>query len=105
MKVCIYVDASPYGLGAWLIENGFAVAFCDVISENNLKVLDLVGCKGSEGQQAFEALALLVALRLWLPDRQQHRIQVTMRGDNVLRCTWSLKRNLRAKHLQLVLVK
>ena len=60
------------GQGHWLIENGFAVAyFCDVISEKDLKFLDLVGCKGSEGQQAFEAVALLGAFMLWLPSRQR----------------------------------
>ena len=103
MKVCIYVDASPYGLGAWMIENDIAVAyFCDVISENDLKVLDLIGCKGSEGQQAFEALALLVALRLWLPDRQQHRIQVTMRGDNIAALYMVTKMQPKSKTLAII---
>ncbi len=44
--MCIYVDASPDGLRAWFIENGFAVAHvCDVISDNDPKVLDLVSAK------------------------------------------------------------
>ena len=44
--MCIYVDASRDGLRAWFIENGFAVAHvCDVISDNDPKVLDLVSAK------------------------------------------------------------
>ena len=39
--------------------------------------------KGSAGQQAFEALGLLVAIRLWLPTFKHERVTVYLRSDNV----------------------
>eukprot|EP00972_Heterocapsa_arctica_P112821 16433982-Heterocapsa_arctica.AAC.1 len=36
-----------------------------------------------QGQQAFEALGLLVAMRLWKSMWQQRRVRLAVRNDNV----------------------
>ena len=37
----------------------------------------------SRAQQAFESLALLIVLRMWLPGFAKHRVSVRVRGDNM----------------------
>ena len=82
IKVC--VDASPFGIGAWLCVNGIPTEyFADVITDLDCANLLIEDRSGSRGQQAFEALALLVAIRQWLPARREARIVVTLRGDNI----------------------
>ena len=79
----IYLDASPYGLGAWLEVDGHAQEFfSDRIHKSDLQILKVENV-GSKAQQAAEALALLVAVRLWLPQFSQERITVLVRGDNI----------------------
>ena len=67
INACIYVDASPFGLGAWLSVDSKPVEyFADIFSDTDCVMLRVEQNIGSKGQQAFEALALLVALRLWI---------------------------------------
>ena len=56
--------------------------FSDPISKLDQKIL---GCRtgGSEGQQLWESLTVLVALRLWASYWQGRRVQLRVRGDNV----------------------
>ena len=66
-RLCIYVDASPYGLGGWIaVDDVPLYYFADRISAVDCKVLGTENAQGSQAQQAYEALALLVVLRLWL---------------------------------------
>ena len=59
-------DASPYGLGGMLTLNLKPVAwFLDEVTEDDAKHLDIV-LGSSSSQQACEALAVLVGLRLWI---------------------------------------
>ena len=82
------VDASPYELGAWLSVEGLPTEyFADLISDEDCRHMRLEDRTGSKGQQAFEALALLVAMRLWLPQFKHKRVLVTLRGDNVAALT------------------
>ena len=78
--MAIYLDASPYGLGAWLAVDDDPVAyFADTIHPHDLQVLQVTN-EGSAAQQALEALALLVAVRLWLPQFHAERVSVLIRG-------------------------
>ncbi len=81
--VVICVDASPFGMGAWLAINGVAAEyFVDSVTDLDCSILGVEN-SGSQGQQAFEALALLVAMRTWLPRFRDRRITVTGRSDNI----------------------
>ena len=78
------MDASPYGLGAWISIDGVPYQyFCDKVSELDCQMLHVEANVGSSGQQAFEALALLAAVRLWLPTFYKERVSVCLRGDNM----------------------
>ena len=64
-RVTITTDASPLGLGALLIINNIIVEFAfGFISREDQRRLQ-ASTSGSSGQQVWEALAVLAALRLW----------------------------------------
>ena len=64
MRIDITTDASPYGMGAFLCVGGKPVEYFAVATTaQDAKALGLVLSTDSKCQQAFEALALLVALR------------------------------------------
>ena len=64
-KVMLVFDACPWGLGAVLYINGEPIQYFT----SALSAIDEVWFQyrigDSDGQQAWEALAVLVALRLW----------------------------------------
>ena len=65
--VFITTDASIYGYGAWISLAGRPIAwFIESISKDDETVL---GHKMGEnqGQQGFEAMCLLIAVRVWAP--------------------------------------
>ena len=97
----IGTDASPHGLGGWLAENGvIRKYFYSQISVHDLNIFELEA--GScEGQQVFESLAILVALRAWIP-KCRRRIQLTVRSDNVGALTMVLK--MRPKSARLAII-
>ncbi|CAK0852125.1 unnamed protein product, partial [Prorocentrum cordatum] len=80
----IIVDASPRGLGLTLAHaaTGRVVeyAFGDVLDDDISLLLIRRGC--SSAQQALEALALLVALKLWGRFLRASSATVDMRGGN-----------------------
>ena len=79
----VTTDASRERLGGFLKIDGVIVAcFSSRISELDRKILR-IGAEGSEGQQAGEALAMLVALRLWKSYWTGRRIQLKVRSDSV----------------------
>ena len=75
-------DASPWGLGGWMSRNGRITHYyhCAVSAHD----IDILGIESgsSESQQALEALAILVALKVWI-QHSKERIQLRVRGDNV----------------------
>ncbi len=82
-EVVITWDASPWGMAATLQVSGQFIEFfaipIDPIDETTLQT-----SKGSsEGQQVWEALAGLVALRVWSRYWQGQRAKLHVRGDNV----------------------
>ena len=79
----ITTDASIWGIGGWIAVAGTPIAyFTQAIATHDETVL---GHKRGEheGQQAFEALALLVAIRLWAPLWKHKRVRLIIRNDNV----------------------
>jgi hypothetical protein len=82
-KISITFDASPFGLGAVLQIDGRIVRYF----ANRLMPCDEARygrVTGScEGQQTWEALCILVALRCWSKFWQSSRIRLLVRGDNV----------------------
>ena len=65
------IDASPARLGGWL-----------VIDNVDKRILGR-STVSLEGQQLWEALSVLVALRLWAPYWNRKRVRLRVRGDNV----------------------
>ena len=77
----ITCDASPWGVGAVLEVGGVPTAFLEdpltTTDEDKLNI-QIGLCKG----QAVEMLALLVAMRVWLPMWASARCVVTVRSDS-----------------------
>ena len=82
-NVRITTDASPYGIGGFITINGrIAAFFSDEITATDCTILGVT--HGSHtGQQAFEALAVLVAVRLWMPEITSRRATLAVRTDNI----------------------
>ena len=89
----ITTDASPWGIGAWVALDGKALAwFADKVTDQDANMLERE--LGSHlAQQAFEALAILVAVRHWRHLWRRRRVSLRIRSDNVgaLTVTSSLK--------------
>ncbi len=83
LNIRIILDASPWGLGAYLMANGTVVAwYTSPISDDDIAVLSIER-GSSSAQQAAEALALLVALRLWAPYWRAESVSLEVRSDSV----------------------
>ena len=81
--VVITWDASPYGMGATLQISGAFVSFFAIpITLEDQEALQTQSgdCRG---QQVWEALAGLVALRTWSPYWQHFPVVLQVRNDNV----------------------
>ena len=91
VAILIGTDASPYGLGGWIsIDESILHHFYCPVSAEDQQVFQLkVGT--SVGQQIWECLAMLVALRIWLPLWSRHRLNLTVKGDNIGALTLLLK--------------
>ena len=82
-QVTITWDASPFGMGAALQINGeFKEFFAVGISDFDCQLLQIeIG--SSKSQQTVEALAGLIALRLWSQYWQGQRAVLQIRSDNI----------------------
>ena len=79
----ITVDASIYGYGAWLSQDGVPLQwFSDDITETDELMLG-VTAGDNKGQQAFEAMALLIATREWSHLWRAKRVSLKLKSDNV----------------------
>ena len=82
-KVDIYTDASPWGIGGWIAIGGSPRAyFAQELLASDVKFFrqEIGSC---EGQQTWEALAILVALRVWKSLWQHVRARLSIRADNM----------------------
>jgi hypothetical protein len=77
------LDASPFGLGGFLTENGQITSwFACRISETEAKLLGIqIGSHTC--QQVVEALVVLVALRAWSPRWSGQRSRIRVRSDSI----------------------
>ena len=81
--VVITWDASPYGMGATLqIQGQFVEFFAVRISQADQDILG-VQAGDCKGQQVWEALAGLIALRQWAVHWQHTPVVLQIRNDNV----------------------
>ena len=87
----IGVDASPWGLGGWLSVDGVVKSyFASILTEHDVNRFGYpIG--SPDGQQIWEALAILVAVDIWHGEWTQQRIQLKIKGDNVAALTLMLK--------------
>jgi hypothetical protein len=81
--VDLVLDASPYGLGGFITINSKPVEFfAQELSSFDFKFFG-AGRGESEGQQTWEALAILVAVRMWKRYFKHYRAQLHITGDNM----------------------
>ena len=93
----VATGASPWGIGGILVLKGQVVAyFADIIQDE-----DLVRFRAKRGDSSYmtvwEAIAMLVAVRLWLPLLPHMSLQV--RGDSMGTLLTALKLKARDPHL------
>jgi hypothetical protein len=82
-QVSLELDASPWGLGGVLLEDGVPVSwFASALSTEELELLG-IELGQSSAQQTVEALAALVALRAWHHRWEAHRATIRVRSDSV----------------------
>ena len=87
-KLTITTDASPYGLGAVLEQNGQIVSFfASAISPTDRRALALSDEPSSSDQQVLEAFAVLVALREWASYWRDRRVVLSVKSDNIATLT------------------
>ena len=102
-RLVITTDASPYGLGAVLEQNGQLVAFfASTISELDKSVLSLSGEPSCSDQQVLEAFALLVAMREWAPFWKDKRVVLAVQSDNVATLTMVCKMQPHSERMAIV---
>ena len=79
----ITTDASIWGFGGWLSIRGRPVEwFSEPITPEDERALG--HARGNhEGQQAFEAFTLLLAIRLWAREWKDERYVLILRNDNI----------------------
>ena len=81
------MDASPWGLGGYVtVDRQVKEFYQSELDENDFAIFG--HAKGDcRGQQAWEALAMLVALRLWADTWLTGRVRLRVRGDSVAMLT------------------
>ena len=77
-----YLDASPWGLGGILIIDSRVYGFFGVRLTKHDERIRSAKIYSGESQQIFEALAILVAMKLWLHVLKAKRVVLTLTGDN-----------------------
>ena len=88
-QIIIGTDASTTRLGGWLAVNDVVREyFSEPITANDEGILGR-SIGDFKGQQVFEFLAVLVALRLWIADRKHLNLKLV--GDNIGALTLALK--------------
>jgi len=96
-------DASPWGLGGWLSINHIVIHYFYCGIDDFDKFLFNLTIGACEGQQTLECLAILIAIRAWIPTSEK-RIQLcpVVRGDNVAALSMLLKMRPRTDHMAII---
>ena len=98
IRVAIYLDASPFGFGAALVVEGVIKSwFAAPLSDHDLTIHQhRRGC--SKGQQTWEALVLLIAVKLWLSWWGEVCTSVNIKSDKLaaLAMAATMKSNIRS---------
>ena len=83
VRVTVGLDASPWGLGGWLRQGDVLLQyFASPLGPDDFEVLGhSPGC--ASGQQTWECLAVLVALRLWASVLSEDRVRLHVKSDNM----------------------
>ena len=86
-RILICSDACPWGFGAAVFINGKPLEyFTEQLTDFDLSLFQQERGSAS-GQQVWEALAILVSLRLWARLWRRSRITLEVRSDNVTSLT------------------
>ena len=81
-RLTIDVDASPWGFGGALYEDGQLTRyFGDAISDDDRDRFG-IDIGNAKDQSLLETMALLIAIRLWLPQVRGHLWTVRVRSDS-----------------------
>ena len=81
-SIIMMLDASPFGLGGVLIEDGKIITYFASELTHHDEYIHKQAIGDSRGQQAWECLAVLVALRIWHHRWKHKRVKITIKGDN-----------------------
>ena len=82
-RICFVLDASPWGLGGILYVDGWPVGFfTSALTQDDVRIHEYK-LGDSRGQQTWECLAVLVALRLWKSVWADRAATVTLKFDNI----------------------
>ena len=108
--MCFYLDASPYGLGGVMTQDGVILAwFACPLTVGDERI---PGCRRgiSEGQHIWESLCLLVALKLWLSAWGDKKVNISIKSDNMAALSLAAKMkskvsSLIAKEVALIISK
>ena len=96
IKMKIVTDASPWGIGGFLAMNNTPVAyFSDALCDFDLKLAEAE--RGSPGQQVWESLALLVALRLWSSQWVKRGVELHLGSGSVSALSLLIKLHAKPK--------
>ncbi|CAK0895402.1 unnamed protein product, partial [Prorocentrum cordatum] len=80
-------DASPWGLGGWLmLDEAFVAYFAAPVSGENVELLGIV-VGSAESQQILEDLAILAGMRVWKQHWCQVRSSCAVESDNIAALT------------------
>ena len=87
----IGTDASPWGLGGWISQDGKITEFFSspLTSIDEAKYGRRIG--EADGQQIWECLAILVAVDVWHSKWSKQRVVLKVKGDNVAALTLLIK--------------
>jgi hypothetical protein len=90
-EVIICLDASPWGLGGYLVEdNAIQSWFACGLSDAEQAILQ-ISLAESAAQQVVEALVVLVALRAWKERWLHQRVTLRVKSDNISALVMCLK--------------
>ena len=103
MKIEIVTDASPWGVGAFIIVNGEPRSWFAVrVEDFDFDIMQLDNTEDSRVQQALEAFCMLLALRSWHDQWSLFRSALTVKGDSIAALTTVIKLQPKSSTLAII---